>query len=211
MLYYIVCSIVPHFFIFVEKEASCLMQWKNASLKYESQTARLLLTVLTPNYANAVLNFQNRNRESFEAYEPTRPANFYTASYQQAVLKCEWDLALKQQCIRFYVFRKDDPQMIIGTVCLHDIRFAAYSCTEIGYKFDAAFRRMGYASEAIKKVMSLAFYDLHLHFLCTAPVKNVSILSDSYSSKKRYQQPNRFSTCSGINSGNPKMIAMTRS
>ena len=53
--------------------------------------------------------------------------------------------------------------MIIGTVCLHDIRFAAYSCTEIGYKFDTAFRRMGYASEAIKKVMSLAFYDHHLH------------------------------------------------
>ena len=70
MLYYIVCSIVPHFFIFVEKEASCLMQWKNASLKYESQTDRLILKVLTPNYANAVLNFQNRNRESFEAYEP---------------------------------------------------------------------------------------------------------------------------------------------
>ena len=93
------------------------MQWKNASLKYESQTDRLILKVLTPNYANAVLNFQNRNRESFEAYEPTRPANFYTASYQQAVLKCEWDLALKQQCIRFYVFRKEDPQMIIGTVC----------------------------------------------------------------------------------------------
>ena len=51
------------------------MQWKNASLKYESQTDRLILKVLTPNYANAVLNFQNRNRESFEAYEPTRPAN----------------------------------------------------------------------------------------------------------------------------------------
>ena len=45
------------------------MQWKNASLKYESQTDRLILKVLTPNYANAVLNFQNRNRESFEAYE----------------------------------------------------------------------------------------------------------------------------------------------
>ena len=106
------------------------MQWKNTSLKYEFQTERLILKVLTPGCANAVLNFQNRNRESFEAYEPTRPANFYTASYQQAVLKCEWDLALKQQCIRFYVFRKEDPQMIIGTVCLHDIRFAAYSCTD---------------------------------------------------------------------------------
>ena len=48
------------------------MQWKNASFKYESQTDRLILKVLTTNYANAVLNFQNRNRESFEAYEPTR-------------------------------------------------------------------------------------------------------------------------------------------
>lgn len=179
MLYYIVCSIVPHFFIFVEKEASCLMQWKNASLKYESQTDRLILKVLTPNYANAVLNFQNRNRESFEAYEPTRPANFYTASYQQAVLKCEWDLALKQQCIRFYVFRKDDPQMIIGTVCLHDIRFAAYSCTEIGYKFDAAFRRMGYASEAIKKS----------HVTCLLRPSSSSCIRTCYAGKQALHLP----------------------
>ena len=47
------------------------MQWKNTSLKYEFQTERLILKVLTPGCANAVLNFQNRNRESFEAYEPT--------------------------------------------------------------------------------------------------------------------------------------------
>ena len=153
------------------------MQRKNASLKYEFETERLFLKVLTPNYANAVLNFQNRNRESFEAYEPVRPDNFYTASYQQAVLKCEWDLALKQQCIRFYVFRKEDPLTIIGTVCLHDIRFAAYSCTEIGYKFDAAFRHMGYATEAIKGAMRLAFYDLHLHrvFARVMPENKASI------------------------------------
>lgn len=60
--------------------------------------------------------------------------------------------------------------MIIGTVCLHDIRFAAYSCTEIGYKFDAAFRRMGYASEAIKKSCHLPFttfiFIVYSHVLC---------------------------------------------
>lgn len=91
------------------REGSTLHAAKNASLKYEFETERLFLKVLTPNYANAVLNFQNRNRESFEAYEPARLDNFYTASYQQAVLKCEWDLALKQQCIRFYVSRKKIP------------------------------------------------------------------------------------------------------
>ena len=61
------------------------MQRKNASLKYEFETERLFLKVLTPNYANAVLNFQNRNRESFEAYEPARPDNFYTADRKSVV------------------------------------------------------------------------------------------------------------------------------
>ena len=146
------------------------MQWKNASLKYESQTDRLILKVLTPNYANAVLNFQNRNRESFEAYEPTRPANFYTASYQQAVLKCEWDLALKQQCIRFYVFRKDDPQMIIGTVCLHDIRFAAYSCTETAINLTQHSGAWAMPQKRLKKSCHLPFttfiFIVYSHVLC---------------------------------------------
>lgn len=69
--------------------------------------------------------------------------------------------------------------MIIGTVCLHDIRFAAYSCTEIGYKFDAAFRRMGYASEAIKKS----------HVTCLLRPSSSSCIRTCYAGKQALHLP----------------------
>ena len=52
---------------------------------------------------------------------------------------------------------------MIGTVCLHDILRMPYSCGEIGYKFDHAFHHQGFAREAVAKVISIAFMELHLH------------------------------------------------
>lgn len=126
-------------------------------------TDRLILKILTPDYQRDVLNFHLRNRESFERYEPTRPQNFYTASHQQAILKCEHKLAAKLSTVRFYVFRKEDPRTIIGTVCLHDILRTPYCCCELGYKFDHAYLHHGYAREAVIKALEIAFFDLELH------------------------------------------------
>lgn len=133
------------------------------SIRFLYETDRLILKIITPDYLREVLNFQIRNREAFEKYEPTRPDNFYTLSYQQSVIKCEFKLAMKMTTIRFYVFRKEDPNEIIGTVCLHDVLHLAYSCTEVGYKFDEAWQHMGYAKEALSKVLDIAFFDLSLH------------------------------------------------
>lgn len=133
----------------------------NFSLEYE--TERLFLRILTPEYLREVAEFQFRNRFLFEKYEPTRPDNFYTAEHQQALLKCEFNMALKMETIRYYVFRKEDPAKIIGTVCLHDIRRFSYSCCEIGYKFDQDYHHMGYAKEAVNRITRCAFEDLGLH------------------------------------------------
>lgn len=127
------------------------------------QTDRLILKILTPDYARDVLEFQCRNRELFERYEPTRPSNFYTLSHQQAVLKCEYKLSMKLSTIRFYVFEKTNPRVIIGTVCLHDVLRFPYSCCEIGYKFDHAYQHQGYAREAVAKTLHIAFSELELH------------------------------------------------
>lgn len=135
----------------------------SASFAMEYETERLLLKVLSPDALREVMEFQWRNRELFEKYEPTLPENFYTAEHQQALLKCEFQLALKMETIRFYVFLKSDPSQIIGTVCLHDIRRFAYSYCEIGYKFDMAYQHMGYAREAVAMVLSVAFQTLGLH------------------------------------------------
>lgn len=127
------------------------------------QTDRLILKILTPDYFREVLEFQIRNKDLFERYEPTRPENFYTLGHQQAVLKCEYKLATKLSTIRFYVFKKEAPRTIIGTVCLHDVIRMPYSCCEIGYKFDYAYHHQGYAREAVAKALDIAFSELGLH------------------------------------------------
>lgn len=132
-------------------------------MNFEYETERLILRLPSMDFLRELLEFQIRNRECFEKYEPTRPDNFYTLQYQQSVLKCELRLALKQQTVRFYVFSKKYPQKIIGTVCLHNLMPAPYSCAEVGYKFDAAYQGRGFATEALAMVLSVGFGSLQLH------------------------------------------------
>lgn len=134
---------------------------QNFSMRYE--TERLILKILTADSGEAVCEFLSRNRENFKTYEPLTPPNYYTSAYQSAILKSELQLALRQKAIRYYVFLKEHPEEIIGTVCLHNIQPHAYCSCEIGYKFDTAFRHKGYAHEAVAMAVSIAFKALKLH------------------------------------------------
>ncbi|MCI5920000.1 MAG: GNAT family N-acetyltransferase [Roseburia sp.] len=127
------------------------------------ETERLVLRILNTNEAKKVLDFQLRDRELFEKYEPDRPDSFYTIRHQEALLKCEYKLALSLSTVRFYVFLKEDPTTIIGTVCFHNILRNVYACTEVGYKFSSAYQHHGYAREALEKGISIMFTDLGLH------------------------------------------------
>ena len=140
-----------------------MTQNSSSHFSMEYQTERLLLKVLTPDYAEDVCEFLSANGPIFEKYEPTLPANYYTAEHQSVILSCEMKLALRTSSIRYYVFEKTNPDKIIGTVCLHDIKQSAYSCCEIGYKFDQNYWHKGYATEAVTMGVSIAFAALGLH------------------------------------------------
>ena len=129
----------------------------------EYETERLILKVLTPDYAGDVCKFLSKNHQQFEKYEPILPANYYTAEHQHTILSCELKLTLQTKNIRYYVFLKDAPEQIIGTVCLHNILSTAYSSCEIGYKFDLEHQHKGYAKEAVAMAVSIAFAALGLH------------------------------------------------
>lgn len=127
-------------------------------LQYE--TPRLILKILTPNYAGKVLDFYLKNQALFEKYETDRADNFYTLDYQKKILHTEYGLMLKQSNIRFYVFLKNCDE-IIGTVSLYHIH-PSFLRAEIGYKFSARYHHKGYAFEAIEKIIDIAFTDLKL-------------------------------------------------
>lgn len=138
-------------------------------LQYE--TRRLILKVLGPDYASDVLRFYIKDKELFEKYEADRSPNFYSEAHQRNILHLEYGLTLKLTQVRFYVFLKDDPETIIGTVCLYDIS-SAYSRAEIGYKFSSEHHHKGYATEAVEKLIDIAFSELTLHRLCARVQEN---------------------------------------
>lgn len=130
---------------------------------FEYETDRLLLRILKPEAAGAVLDFYLRDRIYFEQYEPDRMPQFYTQNFQKSMLRFEYNAAIKLTSVRFYVSLKSDPDYIIGTVCFHNIQKNVYSSCEIGYKFSSAYQHLGYASEAVDKVLEVIFSDIQLH------------------------------------------------
>ena len=139
-------------------------------LQYETQ--RLILKIIGPDYARDVLQFYLDDKELFERYEANRSPNFYTEEHQHTILQVEYGLTLKMQQIRFYVFLKDKPSQLIGTVCLYQVS-RIYSHAELGYKFSSKFHHKGYASEAVEKLIDIAFMELNLHRL-TAHVQETN-------------------------------------
>lgn len=132
-------------------------------MKFSYETDRLLLKILDGGNAMDVLRFYDSNRDIFEQYEATRPENFYTPAYQRRVLNYEFNTFVKQTAMRFWIYEKNDPAHVIGTVCFRNIVRAFYQRCEVGYKLDQRFWHHGYAMEALLKCIWLAFYELNLH------------------------------------------------
>lgn len=130
---------------------------------FSYETNRLVLKILTPDAAPMVLDFFLRDKELFEKYEPERTPNFYTLQFQSETLQYEYNLACKNSHIRFYVFRKENPNQIIGTVCFHKVNLSVYRSCEVGYKFSSEFQHKGYAAEALEKGIDIIFTELMLH------------------------------------------------
>lgn len=132
-------------------------------MKFIYETDRLILKLLGEDDAPAVLQFYKQNRNVFEPYETIHPEQFYTVAYQRTLMNCELSLTLKHSLIRFYIFRRENPDEIIGTVCFRNINRSTYYSCETGYRFSPAYWHRGYAREALAFGIQLMFEEFHLH------------------------------------------------
>lgn len=130
-------------------------------LEYESN--RLFLRICNEEYASRLLTFQNANRDFFSRWEPKRHDNFYTLAFQQQVLYAEFQASLKGSYLRYYLFRKETPENIIGTISFSHISLGEDRSCHIGYKLDEAFNGCGYAKEALELLLSELHQDLRVH------------------------------------------------
>jgi ribosomal-protein-alanine N-acetyltransferase len=132
-------------------------------MNFVYETQRLILKVLKPDAAEQVLNFYFADRELFEQFEPDRLPNFYTRQFQKQILSYEFNMAVKGDMLRYYIYEKENPNRIIGTVSIQHIMRGYFASCEIGYKFSAAVHRRGYATETLKLIIEKIFSDMKLH------------------------------------------------
>lgn len=132
-------------------------------MKLYYETDRLLLKVLNESDALNVLNFYIQNNEFFSPYEPARLHNFYTLAFWEAALHYEYQQILKSKALRYYVYKKDNPSDIIGTVCFSNITRGAFLSCQLGYKLHHNYIGHGYATESILNCIDIAFREYCLH------------------------------------------------
>lgn len=125
-------------------------------------TERLVLKNLEPSFHNSckVLNFLMDNKNVFEPYEPLRNGTYYTKTFQKNTLVAERKAFLTSSFARFYVFLKEHPDTIIGTVSFGNVVKAPVPSCSIGYKFASDFQHHGYAFEATDMAVNIAFFHM---------------------------------------------------
>ena len=125
-------------------------------------TERLLLRVLDETFAGDVVDFYIANPE-FEKYEPQRVFNYYTINYMASNLKFERDVIEKKMGLRLWIYEKDNPDKIIGTVSFQNVMRGVYRTCQLGYKIHKEYQRKGYGEEAVGFACRVAFRELDIH------------------------------------------------
>jgi len=132
-------------------------------VKKEYKSNRLILRVLDDDYAQQVLDYYIENKEFLHAWETKREDVYYTLSFQRQLLMDDYKKFLDGIRVRFWIFLKDEPDKIIGTISLDNIIRDPFLSCFLGYRLHVDYLNRGYMTEAVKKVVQIAFKEYGLH------------------------------------------------
>lgn len=129
------------------------------------ETERLILKTLDPSFAQAVLDYAQRNRAFFHDWSPTADPKFYTPAFQRARLRADLKLMREDRMVRLWLFEKDDRALstVVGDLVLQNIVRGAFQSCHLGYKIDQRLLNQGLMSEALRRAIRFAFDELKLH------------------------------------------------
>ena len=127
------------------------------------ETEDLLIYPAHRDWAKEIADFYTRNRAFLAPFEPQRPESFYTVSGQKRELRAEEEDIRVGRGMRLYLAEKQNPEVICGMVGLNNIVWGSVQSCTLGYKIDKELQGRGYATQAVKRAIEIAFQVLHLH------------------------------------------------
>lgn len=126
-------------------------------------TDHLVLRTLEVADADKVLQYFDRNRAFLQPWEPERDEAFYTVDYHWELLEKEQDEMDAGRMLKLWVFKKDDPEYVIGSLSFNNIVRGCFLSCFLGYRLDEQKAGRGYMTEAVRKGAEVMFYEYGLH------------------------------------------------
>lgn len=126
------------------------------------ESERLIFHIPDASLASEVLAFYDRNRSHLEPWEPLRETHFYTRDYHELLLEGHLKEFMRGRALRFWL-RSKMTGSLVGAVNLNQIIREPFLSCMLGYKMDAAFAGQGLMTEAVRRMVELAFDTYGLH------------------------------------------------
>jgi len=132
------------------------------------ESARTVLRFAEPDDVPTVIIYYIANRVHLAPFEPIRAEDFYTEDYWRKEIKARLDAFKTDQSLKLFLFEKEHPKLIIGSINFANfVRGVFQSCT-LGYSVAAVFEGKGYMTEALNVAISYVFSELNMHRIVAA-------------------------------------------
>jgi [ribosomal protein S5]-alanine N-acetyltransferase len=126
-------------------------------------TSRLLLKILDKGGAPQVADYYARNRAFHQPWFAERPDQVFTVHQQEQNLVRELADFEEGRAVPFWLFRKDDPNRVIGRFAFTSIVHGCFDSCCVAYHVDQVCQGQGIALEAGEAAIPLLFRDFRLH------------------------------------------------
>lgn len=155
-------------------------------------TERLVLEQPQVVHEQAVLAFYMANKVFHAPWEPLRPTEFYQEDSMRQMLALQAAEYAEGRGLYLYL-KLPDEVGIIGTLNLSNIIHGPFLSCFLGYRIARCETSHGYMTEAVEKVVSIAFEQLGLHRIeanimpgnhaSVRLVENLGFINEGYSSR----------------------------
>ena len=132
-------------------------------MEREYETPRLILRTVGKSCAAKALDFFNRNKDFLEKWEPLREPDFYTLRYQKRLLAAERSCMKEESLLKLWLFSRENPEAIIGSLSFSGIMRGAFQSCFVGYRMDQGEINKGYMTEALRAGLDVIFREYGLH------------------------------------------------
>jgi ribosomal-protein-alanine N-acetyltransferase len=133
------------------------------TMKQEYHKGNMTLRILDASYAGLILDFYAKNKDCFDPHEVDKPDNFYTIDFITRLVNAEYNAFLHGRGIRFFLFDKNVPDTIIGTISFSDLKRGAFRSCCTGYKIAKKYQCQGYGTAMLTLALDIMKTEYKMH------------------------------------------------